>query len=108
MSLVKVIFETEEDVMVARLSGEIDHHSAAVLRNQIDEEAKIFKPMVLRLDFGDVPFMDSSGIGLILGRIRLLKLWNGRVVLTNISESISKMAKLAGVFNLATVDRRKA
>ncbi len=102
-----VSLEIHDDVMTAKLSGEIDHHTAGEIRRQIDERAQMVKPMVLKLDFGDVPFMDSSGIGLILGRIRLVKLWNGRVVLSNISDSISKMAKLAGVFSFAAVDCRK-
>ncbi len=102
-----VSLEIHDDVMTAKLSGEIDHHTAGEIRREIDERAQMLKPMVLKLDFGDVPFMDSSGIGLILGRIRLVKLWNGRVVLSNISDSISKMAKLAGVFTFAAVDCRK-
>lgn len=98
--------EMTDDIMTARLSGDIDHHSAGEIRRYIDERAQIMKPSVLKLDFGGVPFMDSSGIGLILGRIRLVKLWNGRVVLCNISESVSRMAKMAGVFTFATVERK--
>ena len=93
-----------EDLMVAKLQGDIDHHSAGEIRRYIDERAQIMKPAVLKLDFAAVPFMDSSGIGLILGRIRLVKLWSGRVVLCNISENISRMAKMAGVFKFASVE----
>lgn len=102
-----VTVEMNEDTMVVRLIGDIDHHTAGEIRRYIDERAQIMKPLVLKLDFAAVPFMDSSGIGLILGRIRLLKLWNGRVVLMNISESVSRMAKMAGVFNFATVEKNQ-
>lgn len=98
--------DLKDDVATAYLSGEIDHHSAAQLREAIDSYLQSVKPPVLKLDFKDVPFMDSSGIGLILGRIRLLKRWNGRVVLSNISDDIAKMAKIAGVFSFAGSDRR--
>ncbi|MBE6731947.1 MAG: STAS domain-containing protein [Ruminococcaceae bacterium] len=98
--------EITEDTMTVKLSGDIDHHTAGEIRRYIDERVQIMKPGVLKMDFADVPFMDSSGIGLILGRVRLMKIWNGRVVLMNISESISRMAKMAGVFNFATVERK--
>ena len=98
--------EITEDTMTVKLSGDIDHHTAGEIRRYIDERAQIMKPSVLKMDFADVPFMDSSGIGLILGRVRLMKIWNGRVVLMNISESISRMSKMAGVFNFATVERK--
>lgn len=98
--------EMSDEVMTVRLIGDIDHHSAGEIRRYIDERAQIMKPSVLKLDFAAVPFMDSSGIGLILGRIRLIKLWGGRVILMNISENISRMAKMAGVFNFATVERK--
>lgn len=101
-----VEIEIKDDVMTARIAGEIDHHTAAEVRRTIDERAQIAKPLVLKLDFAEVPFMDSSGIGLILGRIRLVKLWSGRVILCNISDSVAKMARLAGVFTFATMERR--
>ena len=62
----------KEGVLTARLSGEIDHHSAREMREAIDDTAQKVKPACLRLDFSQVPFMDSSGIGLVLGRVRLL------------------------------------
>ncbi len=101
-----VKLEYKDEVMTARLSGEIDHHSAEILRSMIDESLQRVRPPVLKLDFSAVPFMDSSGIGLILGRIRLVKHWSGRVVLANISDDIAKMAKIAGVFSFAGNDRQ--
>lgn len=101
----EVVFRLEGDIMTAFLRGEIDHASAEKLRRMIDEKLRLSKPAVLKLDFARVAFMDSSGIGLILGRIRLMKLWNGRVILCNISESTAKMAKIAGVFSFASIDR---
>ncbi len=101
-----VKLEYKNDILTAFLSGEIDHHNAVELRTNIDKTLQSIRPPVLKLDFKDVPFMDSSGVGLILGRIRLVKHWNGRVILTNITEDISKMAKLAGVFAFTGGERR--
>ena len=60
----------QNGVLTARLFGEIDHHTAREMREAVDDAAQKLKPYRLRLDFSDVPFMDSSGIGLILGRVR--------------------------------------
>ena len=67
-----VKIEHQDQVMTAYLEGEIDHHSARPIREQIDDEAQQSKPQMLLLDFGRVSFMDSSGIGLVMGRFRLM------------------------------------
>lgn len=95
-----------EGVLTAMLSGEIDHHTAAGMRESIDETAQKLKPYCLRLDFSGVPFMDSSGIGLVLGRVRLCSFWQGRVVLCGLSPSLEKMVELSGIAGVATVERR--
>ncbi len=96
----------KEGVLTAKLSGEIDHHSARELREAIDDTAQKLKPYCMRLDFTDVPFMDSSGIGLILGRVRLCNFWKGRVVLCGLSQNLNKMVELAGISTVAAIERR--
>ena len=63
--------ELKGGAMTASMRGELDHHTAGEMREQIDSTAKKVRPQKLILDFKEVPFMDSSGIGLILGRYRL-------------------------------------
>ena len=99
-----VKFEFKNEVLTAKLSGDIDHHTASRLREKIDGHLQNIRPSVLKLDFAYVPFMDSSGIGLILGRTRMISRWNGKVILVNISEDMAKMAKIAGVFALVSKD----
>ena len=65
-----VTIETNGDTMVARLSGELDHHHTQKLREEIDRNVQKERPARLALDFAGVEFMDSSGIGLVLGRYR--------------------------------------
>lgn len=96
----------KEGVLTARLSGEIDDHIAKEMREAIDDTAQKLKPYCLRLDFSGVPFMDSSGIGLILGRVKLLRFWKGHVVLCGISQNLGKMVELAGISSLASIERR--
>lgn len=88
--------ETPEG-LVAYLSGEIDHHSAQKLRMEIDARLQTQMPDTLTLDLGDVSFMDSSGIGLILGRARRMSALDGRLVVQHPPRQIQKMLDLARV-----------
>ena len=90
--------------MRARLSGEIDHHLAYDLRAALDDAIMKEKPHALLLDFSDVTFMDSSGIGLVMGRYRLMNSNGGEVEVTGASPSIKKVMKLAGLDRLARLN----
>ncbi len=96
----------KDGVLTARLNGELDHHRAGEIRESIDDVSQKVKPYCLRLDFSDVPFMDSSGIGLILGRVRLYQYWKGRVVICGLTPGISKMVELSGIASVANIERR--
>ena len=89
-----VTFEQLEDTLTAKLSGEIDHHTAAGLREQIDYEADRLRPPLLLLDFGGVGFMDSSGIGLIMGRYRNAAYYGGQVRVIHAPPVIERMIRL--------------
>ena len=93
------------EVVTAYLEGEIDHHSAGELRREIDEAVERDGPTMLVLDFKDVTFMDSSGIGLVMGRYKLLKPLGAELHVTNTSPQIGKVMKLAGLDRLARLDR---
>ena len=63
----------QDDVLTAVLSGEIDHHTAQGMREEIDFTVNQSKPKKLILSFEHVGFMDSAGIGLIIGRYKLME-----------------------------------
>lgn len=92
------------EVVTAFLDGEIDHHTAAELRETIDLAVNEHKPTLLVLDFKNVSFMDSSGIGLVMGRYKLLKPYGAELHVTNTSPQIGKVMKLAGLDRLAKID----
>ncbi|MCL2068404.1 MAG: STAS domain-containing protein [Oscillospiraceae bacterium] len=100
------IYITEETV-TACLSGEIDHHSTKPIRGEIDEITQRIAPCELVLDFRDVGFMDSSGIGLVMGRYQLMQELGGELRVTNLSSHIKKVMKLAGLDRLAVIERGK-
>ena len=93
------------DTLTARLDGEIDHHTAKGLREKIDFEIENSSPKTLILDFSDVTFMDSSGIGLIMGRYKLMKASGGEVIIKNPSPNTLRVLKLAGMDRLAKIER---
>lgn len=99
--------ENATDGLTVWLSGELDHHSARLMREQIDAAVERTKPEHLCLDFSDVGFMDSSGIGLIMGRYRLMQLYNGKLEVTGTSERIQKVIRLAGLDKLNIIKPEK-
>lgn len=95
-----VELESRERELVARLSGELDHHTAGTLREQIDAAVERLQPKRLRMDFRDVTFMDSSGIGLVMGRYRLVRLAGGTLLVCGASERVRQMMRMAGLDSL--------
>ena len=95
--------EFENSVLTAHLSGELDHHSAAVIRKKIDSKAEVLKPKTLKLDYRNVQFMDSSGIGLIMGRYRQMSLLGGNVEVTNVPNHLKRMFSLSGIETLGVM-----
>ena len=98
--------ETNGKILTAYLDGEIDHHSAKNMRETIDAAIAELMPEMLVLDFKDVSFMDSSGIGLVMGRYKELKKCGGELHIINTTPHITKVMKLAGIERLAKL--RKA
>ena len=98
---VRLIFR--EGVLTALLSGEIDHHSAREIRGEIDGTAEKVRPKKLVLDFSAVQFMDSSGVGLIMGRCKMMQIWGGEVEITNLPQKIQKIVSLAGLNSLCRI-----
>lgn len=94
------VIENEAEDLAVLLSGEIDHHSVQKMREDIDACVRQQRPKELVLDFGRVEFMDSSGIGLVLGRYRLMQELEGHLVLRNLPAHIRRVMRVAGIENL--------
>lgn len=98
----------EKDKMTVRLEGDLDHHSAAIIRAGIDDAILVNRPRTLALDFGGITFMDSSGIGLVMGRYRLMQSLGGEIVMQNLPENIRKVMRLAGLERLGRMEETEA
>ncbi|MBQ6152741.1 MAG: anti-sigma factor antagonist [Ruminococcus sp.] len=93
----------KNDILTAGLYGEIDHHIAPKVRGEIDAKCESLRPKVLRLDFKAVTFMDSSGVGLVMGRQRCISLLGGRLEVVNIPKQIEKVFSLSGLGSLGVL-----
>lgn len=92
------------DKLTAVLGGDIDHHNGAKIREAIDTRCSQVRPKELVLDFSKVTFMDSSGIGLILGRYRWMQNLGGVVRITNISKRMEQILILSGIDKLVRIE----
>lgn len=97
----------EKDKLTVRIVGEIDHHSAREIRDRVDENLQRSLPKQLVFDFRDVSFMDSSGVGLIMGRYKLVKSMGGEIILRNMNPHIGQIVKLAGLSKIVTVEEEE-
>ena len=90
----------EGAVLTAALIGELDHHTAAELRQKIDTAALSCRPRRLVIDLSQLTFMDSSGIGLIMGRYRLMHTLEGDLRLAGVHPRMERMIRLSGLDKL--------
>ena len=92
-----VTFSAADDLLYAYLAGEIDHDAAQDLRIQLDDALLTRTPHTLVLDLGGVGFMDSSGVGLILGRQRCARSLGGTLRIQHAPEQLRRVLRLAGI-----------
>lgn len=98
-----VTIESSGKLIIAYLYGEIDHHTAIGIRDKIDNAISYIKPELLIIDFKNVTFMDSSGIGLVMGRYRLIQSFKAELEIRNVTSQTKKLMELAGLGTIATI-----
>lgn len=101
MTEVKIV--KDADTVTAFIQGDIDHHTAQDVREQIDAYVQKTRPSLLKLDFSQVQFMDSSGVGLIMGRYRIMQTLNGSVSVINIPVHLKRLIKMSGLLALGVI-----
>ena len=98
-----VRIQSDGQTVTAYLEGEIDHHTAAEARRAADRELKRTGAVNIAFDFGHVTFMDSAGIGMIIGRYKMVSALGGRLILFDISDHVERLLEMAGVCGLVIV-----
>lgn len=96
-------FDKENNILIVHMAGELDHHSSEEVRNKIDDRIERGRIEKLIMDFSNVTFMDSSGIGVVIGRYKKLSIKKGIVCIANVKESVKRVFELSGMFKIINV-----
>lgn len=93
-------FNYDEEKPTIYLSGELDHHNAELIRGKMEEFISRVNVGEIIFDFSSMTFMDSTGIGVLLGRYKRLKERAITVYARGAKGSIDKLLKLSGIYNI--------
>ena len=96
-------FYEEDKLLIFRITDEIDDFSVQKIRRRADYEIERYMPKKVIFDFDSVTFMDSAGIGLIIGRYKFVKMLGGTVELANLTSSIKKIFEMSGILRLIPI-----
>lgn len=93
----KYVYDNEEKRLSVYLDEELDMHECRNIRNIIDSYIIKYEPKEFVMDFSNVKFMDSSGIGLLIGRYNLIKLLDCKMTVINVESSIKRVIELSSI-----------
>lgn len=97
-------FDKATGRLVIRMPREVDHHSSQQLRQETDYLLNIYPVRSIVFDFQHTVFMDSSGIGVILGRCKNLKFAGGQALAIHLNEQIQKIFQISGLHKVIEVE----
>lgn len=101
------IFFEEDKLLLIKITEEIDECSAQKIRGRVDYELERYMPKKVVFDFDSVTFMDSAGIGLIIGRYKLANILGAEVEITNLTHSVKKIFEMSGILKLIPTSNLK-
>lgn len=90
--------------LTVHIPAEVDHCFADMVREEVDRKLQTEDIKVLAFDFQNTEFMDSSGIGLLMGRYKLMRALGGNVCITNAGERIQKILVLSGIHKIIPME----
>lgn len=93
----KVEHFIDEKILKIVITEEIDHHTSSIIRTRIDYEVFRFRPKKVVIDLSRVKFMDSAGIGLLIGRYKTVKSYGGFLEIENTNEKLMSIFEMAGL-----------
>ena len=96
-------FLKEDKLLLIKITEEIDHHSTEKIRRLADNEITRYMPRKVLFDFDKVSFMDSAGIGMIIGRYKTANMLGGTVAMTNVKPSVLKIFEMSGVSKIIPI-----
>ena len=102
-SLVNVKHFVEDKVLVFEITEELDHHISEIIRRRIDYEIHRFMPKRVILDFNRVVFMDSAGVGLVIGRYKTACSYGTKIEMVNVNPKIRRVFEMAGILKIIPI-----
>ena len=97
-------YKKQDKLLILKITEEIDHHTSEKIRKRADYEIQIHIPKKVIFDFENVTFMDSSGIGMIIGRYKIIKMLGGELEIKNVSRSIRKVFEMSGITKIIKLE----
>lgn len=96
-------FYEEDKLLVFKITDEIDDCNVQKIRRRADYEIERYMPRKVIFDFDSVTFMDSSGIGLIIGRYKFTNMLGGKLEVANLTQNVRKIFEMSGILKLIPV-----
>lgn len=101
----KKLIEKKSQTLIVHIPKEVDHCFADAVRDEVDRRLQTEDIQRLEFDFADTEFMDSSGIGLLMGRCKLMRALNGSVAITHAGERIQRILVLSGIHKIIPIEK---
>lgn len=96
-------FYEKDKLLVFKITDEIDDCSVQKIRRRADYEIERYMPRKVVFDFDSVTFMDSAGIGLIIGRYKFANMLGGKLAVANLTQSVKKIFEMSGILKLIPI-----
>ena len=96
-------FYEKDKLLIFKISEEIDDYTVRKIRRRADYEIERYMPKRVVFDFDSVTFMDSAGIGLIIGRYKFANMLGGKLEVTNLTNSVKKIFEMSGILKLIPI-----
>lgn len=90
----------DKQTLFVKIQGELDHHTAEEIRNQIDFELDNNRVKNILFDFSGLSFMDSSGIGVLMGRYKKVSQRNGQAGIYHINPQVRRIFEISGLLRI--------
>jgi len=99
----KLEFFNDDSALIMKIDGEIDHRYATQIRREADRKIVTYPDKTFVIDLSCVTFMDSSGIGVIIGRYKLVTSFGQRVVIVSANPTVEKILNMSGIKKIIAV-----
>ena len=96
----EIDYKKEDKLLIFKINEDIDECCVQKIRRRLDNEIERYMPKEIIFDFSNVSFMDSAGIGLLIGRYKFARMLGGNVKVSNINTSIRKIFEMSGILRI--------